>query len=189
MNIKNLLVAQRVADDQYIGKNAGKTKHQGLEIAADYLFYIAPKIKISPFINYTYSNHSFIEFIDTDINYAGNDLTGVPKHRINSGLQVQFFDDFNWMLTHQYVDAIPLTDANSLYSESYTLFGSKINYQKKLSQKIFIGASFGINNIFNVNYAQSVLINTQAFGGAEPRFYYPGNDRNYYSNLRLTYKL
>ena len=189
MNIKNLLVAQRVADDQYIGENAGKTKHQGLEIAADYLFYIAPKIKISPFINYTYSNHSFIEFIDTDINYAGNDLTGVPKHRINSGLQVQFFDDFNWMLTHQYVDAIPLTDANSLYSESYTLFGSKINYQKKLSQKIFIGASFGINNIFNVNYAQSVLINTQAFGGAEPRFYYPGNDRNYYSNLRLTYKL
>lgn len=189
MNIKNLLVAARVAEDQYIGKNAGKTKHQGFEIASDYLLYASAKLKITPFVNYTFSHHNFVEFSDADANFSGNELTGVPKHRINSGIQAQFFDDFHWVLTHQYVAAIPLNDANSLYSDPYTLFGTKISYQKKVTQQFTIGASFGINNLFDRNYAQSVLINAQGFGSAEPRFYYPGNNRNYYSSLNLRYML
>ena len=182
MNIKNLLVAERVADDQYIGKNVGKTKHQGIEIATDYLLQIASKLKITPFINYTFSNHSFVEFKDANANYSRNELTGVPKHFINSGLQVQFLDDFNWVVTHQYVDAIPLNDA-------YTILGTKISYKKKVTQQFAIGASFGINNLFDTNYAQSILINAQGFGNSEPRFYYPGNIRNYYSSLKMSYML
>ena len=50
------------------------------------------------------------------------------------------------------------------------------------------GVDFGINNIFDESYAQSVLINAVGFGGAEPRYFYPGNDRNFYGGLRLRYE-
>ena len=52
-----------------------------------------------------------------------------------------------------------------------------------------MGVNFGVNNVFDVIYARSVLINTQGFGGAEPRYYYPGDGRNFYGGLNLAYAL
>ena len=189
MNIKNLLVAERISDDQFVGKNAGKTKHQGLELSASYQLKLSSAVQLQPFLNYTFNKHNFIAFIDDGISYSGNELTGVPKHRVQSGLQMQLFQHFYWNTTHQYVGAIPLTDANSLYSDSFHVFTTKIGFQKKLTTHFSIASSFGINNLFDAKYAQSVLINTQAFGSAEPRYYYPGNNRNYYGSLQLRYSL
>ncbi|WP_047417099.1 TonB-dependent receptor domain-containing protein [Cellulophaga sp. Hel_I_12] len=189
MNVKNLLVAQRVGDDQFVGKNAGKTKHQGLEVAANYKLDISSNLSLSPFVNYTFNHHNFVDYIDGENDFSGNELTGVPKHRLSSGLQLSFLGDFYWNTVHQYVGAIPLTDANTLYSEAFSIFNTKMGYQKKLSSNFSIHAQVGVNNLFNLRYAQSVLINTQAFGGAEPRYYYPGNDRNYYTSLQLRYTL
>ena len=189
MDIKNLLVAQRVGDDQFIGKNAGETTHKGVELAGSYRIEINPSFTITPFVNYTFSDHSFVDFVDGENDFSGNPLTGVPKHRLNTGVQTQLFENFYWNSTHQFVGAIPLTDANSLSSDSFHVFTTKIGYEKNLTDAFSVGLNFGINNVFNVQYAQSVLINTQAFGGAEPRYYYPGNNRNYYTGIRLKYTL
>tara|TARA_R110002051_G_scaffold325871_1_gene432743 strand:- start:38130 stop:40211 length:2082 start_codon:yes stop_codon:yes gene_type:complete len=189
MNIKNLLVAQRVGDDQFVGKNAGKTKHQGLEVAANYKLDISSSLSLSPFANYTFNHHKFVAYIDGENDFSGNELTGVPKHRITSGLQLNFLGNFYWNTVYQFVGAIPLTDANTLYSEAFSIFNTKMGYQKKVSTNFSIHAQIGVNNLFNLRYAQSVLINTQAFGGAEPRYYYPGNNRNYYTSLQLRYTL
>lgn len=189
MEVKNLLVAERIGDDQFVGRNAGKTRHQGVEAAINYRWDLGSGIRITPFVNYTYNQHSFIEFIDGDDDFSGNPLTGVPKHRLNSGLQLQFKDHLFWNTTHQYVSSIPLTDANSLSSDPFHVFATKWRYEQKLSSAFSLGIALGINNVFNVLYAQSVLINTQAFGGSEPRYYYPGNNRNFYTSIRLSYML
>ncbi len=189
MIVKNLLVAERINDDQFIGKNAGKTSHRGLEFETNYTFTLAKEIHLTPFVSYTLNHHKFLKFIDEDQNYSGNPLTGVPKHRLSSGLQTNFFQNFYWNTVHQYVGAIPLTDANTMYSEAFHVFNTKIGYRKKLSNTLTIGVDIGINNIFDKVYAQSVLINTKSFGGKEPRYFYPGNERNYYGSLRLGYQL
>ena len=189
MDIKNLLVAQRVGDDQFIGKNAGKTRHRGLEITMNYRWDLSPQIQITPFINYTLSDHEFIEFIDGDNDFSGNPLTGVPKQRRTAGLQMQFFRDFYWNIVHQHVSEIPLTDANTLESDPFTVFTTRLGYRKKLSERFTVGMDLGINNVFDKVYARSVLINTQGFGGSEPRYYYPGDARNFYGSLRLGYHL
>ena len=189
MDIKNLLVAQRVGDDQFIGKNAGKTRHRGLEITMNYRWDLSSQIQITPFINYTLSDHEFIEFIDGDNDFSGNPLTGVPKQRRTAGLQMQFFSDFYWNIVHQHVSEIPLTDANTLESEPFTVFTTRLGYRKKLSERFTVGIDLGINNVFDKVYARSVLINTQGFGGSEPRYYYPGDARNFYGSLRLGYQL
>ncbi len=189
MDIKNLLVAQRVGDDQFVGKNAGQTKHQGLDLEVNYDWDISKKFRISPFVNYTFSDHSFVDFVDGEDDFSGNPLTGVPKHRINSGLRLQWGPGFYWNTTHQFVDEISLRDENTLYSDSFNVFNSRVGYRTTFFQKLTLGLDFGMNNIGNTRYAQSVLINAGSFGGNEPRYFYPGNDRNVYGSIRLGYFL
>ena len=191
MPIKNLLVAKRVGEDQYIGRNAGKTKHQGIDLDWNYKFNISNKIMLAPFVSYTYNNHSFVEFIDEEVNedYSGNSLTGVPKHKLNTGLQTTFGNGLYTNITHQFIDEIPLTDANTLYSKSFNLLNLKLGYKKQVLENLIFGLDFGINNLTNTKYAQSVLINASGFGGNAPRYFYPGNNLNYFGSLKLSYIL
>ena len=189
MDIKNLLVAQRVGNDQYVGKNAGSSRHQGLELGINYDFQASTDLQLTPFFNYTLSDDNFVDFVDGDNDYSGNPLTGVPKNRIDSGLQLWHTSGFYWNTTWQYISEIPLTDANTLSSNAFNLWNSRAGYKKQIFNKFFLGVDLGINNIANARYASSVLINAVGFGGAEPRYYYPGNGRNWYSSLQLTYKL
>ena len=189
MNIRNLLVAQRVGEDQFIGKNAGKTRHQGVEFQLDSRINLSNVSSLSPSIGYTISDHSFIDFVDGDDNFSGNPLTGVPKHRLHLGLRFEHKKQFYWSATSQFVDQIPLTDANSLSSESYNLFNTRIGYTREIVPNFSVGVNAGINNVFNTRYARSVLINAVGFGGNEPRYFYPGNDRNFYGGLVMKYQL
>jgi len=188
MNVENLLVAERVGEDQYIGRNAGKTRHQGVELDLQYQGKLSQTLTLTPYLSYTLNDHTFVDFVDGDNDYSGNPLTGVPKHLISSGLDVQHTSGLHLNLTHQFVDEIPLTDANSAYSDSFNVFNAKIGYQTSISQHIHLGLNAGINNVFDENYAQSVLINAVGFGGAEPRYFYPGNGRNYYGSMGLKYQ-
>ncbi len=189
MNVKNLLVAERIGEDQYIGRNAGKMRHQGLELDVNYTWNITSDIKLLPFARYTWSDHSFVKFIDKEHDYSGNKLTGVPRHRINAGFLCSLIDQWSWSTGLEFVDRIPLTDENSIYSDSYTIWNSSLNYSKTITPKLNMGARLGINNVFNSRYARSVLINATGFGGNDPRFYYPGNSRNFYASIQLHYRL
>lgn len=187
MNINDLLVAQRVGEDQFIGRNAGETRHQGLEVDVKYALRLSPKMVLSPYFSYTLSDHSFVDFVDGENDFSGNPLTGVPKNRIASGLDLRHTNGLQLNLTHQFVDKIPLTDANTLDSESFNVFNAKLAYQTSLSSHFSLGLNVGANNLFDTNYAQSVLINASSFGGALPRYFYPGNGRNFYGGARIAY--
>lgn len=189
MNISDLLVAQRVGEDQFVGRNAGQTRHQGLELDLKYAFRIFKTLQVSPYISYTLSDHSFVDFVDGDNDFSGNPLTGVPKNRISSGIDFRHPNGLQLNLTHQFVDNIPLTDANTLVSDSFTVFNAKLAYTTTLSSRFSLQLNFGANNVFNTNYAQSVLINAVGFGGAQPRYFYPGNNRNFYGGIQLEYTL
>jgi iron complex outermembrane receptor protein len=188
MDITDLLVAERIDEDLFIGRNAGQTRHQGIELDASFLGSIGNSWALIPRISYSYSNHTFVDFVDGDNDFSGNDLAGVPRHRLNSGLTLRNTSGFVFNLTHQFVDAIPLTDANTLFSESFNVFNMQLRYRTPLWDKFNIGFNFGANNLFDTNYAQSVLINAVGFGGAEPRFFYPGNGINYFGGIQLQYR-
>ena len=128
-----------------------------------------------------------MEFIDEDNDYSGNPLTGVPKHRLSSGIDFSHSNGLQLNLAHQFVDEIPMTDANSISSDSFNVFHAKLGYRTSVSSQISLGLNVGINNVFDSNYAQSVLINAVGFGGAQPRYYYPGNGRNYFGGIQLNY--
>ncbi|MGB5317050.1 MAG: TonB-dependent receptor [Robiginitalea sp.] len=189
MDIKDLLVAQRTGEDEFIGRNAGQTRHRGMEASLQYFMRPWNSWNVSPFLSYTLNNHSFVDFQTEDSDFSGNPLTGVPKHRIYGGLQINSDFGWFWNTSYQFVDAIPLTDSTSLYSDAYSLLNTQFGYRTQWDSRLNISLELGINNIFDTLYASSVLINATGFGGSEPRYYYPGNGRNYYVGILLLYAL
>ena len=136
------------------------------------------------FLTYTYADYKFKEFADDGEDFSGNQLTGTPKNVFNTGLDFTV-SGFYGNLNYQFVDEIPMTDDNSIYSSSYGLLNLKVGYESFLGSKFRLDISGGINNITDEMYASMVLVNAGSFGGRAPRYYYPGLPRNYYGGVTL----
>lgn len=187
LNIKNLIVSRRTTQDQFIGINAGSTKHNGLEAAINYNWLSNNNVTLSSFFNYTLNQFKFKNFVDDSNNFSGNKLTGVPSEVINLGFNFISSIGFYGNINYQHVGSMPINDSNSLFSESYNLTHCKIGYKLFLNKKLKLNAFFGLNNIFDVHYASQILINATGFGGSAPRYYYPGNPINYYTGININY--
>ena len=187
IQIENLLVAQRVAEDQYVGINAGKTNHNGIEFLTNYRFLVGSGISIKPYVNGALNFFEFDEFVNNDEDFSGNELPGVPKYTVNLGLDIQSESGFEFFGNYRNVGEIPLDDANSGYTDQYSLLNFKAGYTFKVLQDLNLNLYGGVNNALDENYAASIVTNAVGFGGAAPRYYYPGNPRNYYGGLQLNY--
>lgn len=186
LDIKNLLVAQRVGDDQYVGRNAGRTVHKGLEISTDYKWEITENLRITPYVNASFNWHQFKEFISEDIDFSGKELTGVPNVTIASGMGINW-NKLAFFVHHSYRGEMPMNDANSVYSDAYHLLNLKLGYEGNIFKQLNYNLNFGINNVTDTHYASSILINATGVNNSEPRYYYPGNPRNYYGGVALKY--
>ena len=187
MHIKNLLVARRTAADEYIGVNAGKTLHNGISASLNYTLLKSRKSTLSSFINYSFSDYSFQEFIDDEKgDFSGNKLTGTPSSTMNMGIDFISEKGIYGNINYNHVGEMPINDANTLNSNPYSLLNAKIGYTKKINQFTF-NVHVGINNIFDEKYASMILINAPSFGGKAPRYYYSGLPQNYYGGISLGY--
>ncbi|MFD1096673.1 TonB-dependent receptor domain-containing protein [Salegentibacter chungangensis] len=187
IQIENLLVAQRVGEDQYVGVNAGQTDHNGVEFLLNYNFELSESISLQPYLNTSLNFFEFDEFVNEGVDNSGNELPGVPKSVLNLGLDVESDFGLSFHSSFRNVSEIPLNDSNSVYSEGYSLVNIKAVYEIALIDDLKLKINAGINNLFDEHYAASVLTNAVGFGGAEPRYYYPGNPRNYFAGLSLDY--
>lgn len=88
---------------------------------------------------------------------------------------------------HLYVGEMPMNDSNSVFSDSYNIINLKLVYETNVLKNLNLKVNFGINNIFDMKYASAILINATGFNNSEPRYYYPGNPRNYYGGISLRY--
>ncbi|MBT8245496.1 MAG: TonB-dependent receptor [Winogradskyella sp.] len=186
LDVRNLLVARRTAEDQFIGINAGQTLHDGLELSLNSSIIDKENFKLSSFFNYSLNNYKFEDFIDGENDFSDNNLTGIPSSIINAGIDFSTKLGFYGNINFQYVGEQPITDSNSLFSKSYSLTNIKIGY-KKVFKKIKLHLFYGLDNIFDEAYASQILINATGFGGSVPRYFYPGNPINYYAGLNINY--
>lgn len=187
MEIKDLLVAKRVGDDQYVGLNAGKTFHEGIEITLNHNWSINRFFSLNSYLSGSLGNYEFKEFVDNGNDYSGNKLTGVAANKINAGITFNTNIGFYFSADYQFVDEIPMNDANTAFSDSYNLINLKTGYRFEIFPKLTTHFAFGINNATNTKYASLILPNAVAVGNASPRYYYPGLPVNYYGIVSLNY--
>ncbi len=187
IQIDDLLVAQRVAEDRFVGINAGKTSHNGIEFLLNYSFNLFSEVQLRPYLNGSLNFFEFTEFTNRDRDFSGNKLPGVPKSTYNLGLDANFRNLalYSNLLA---VGEIPLNDENSGFAEEYQVLNLRATYELEIIPRLSILFSAGVNNVFDERYAASILTNAVGFGGAPPRHYYPGNPRNYYAGAGLNFQ-
>ncbi|HAM11402.1 MAG: hypothetical protein A2X05_12895 [Bacteroidetes bacterium GWE2_41_25] len=189
IELKDLLVTKRVAEDIFTGMNAGKSRHQGFELSfhSKVFDYGSFPGRLLADISYTGSINRFIEFTDGGNNYDGNILPGIPHHSV--ALQ------FRWaalpmleISTHlQYTGKQYLNDSNSLDYPGYFLSNIKINSQFFQNKRFPFQFYVGINNLSDTHYASMLIVNAIGFNNVEPRYYYPGLPRNFYGGIQIQF--
>ncbi len=185
--IMNLLVARRVAEDQFVGLNAGESLHQGVEVLINYQWNLTEHIRINPYFSGSLNRFKFVDFLDNEVDYSGNKLPATPETQWNVGFNCTTQSGFSVMTSFRAVGSMYLNDGNTLSSAAYQLLDVKGVYAFKFLQHFEMQLNFGIQNSLDEKYAASILPNAVGFGNAQPRYFYPGNPRNYYGGFNVRY--
>jgi iron complex outermembrane receptor protein len=185
--IKNLLVARRTANDQFVGINAGSSSHTGLEFLVNYKLLELTQFQIIPYFSGGVNNFKFKEFLDDDADYSGNELTGVPEKQFNFGVDLNTNNGFSINTSFRTMGKVPLNDSNAKYSERYSLLDIKTAYVFTILKILTTELNAGINNVLDTKYAANILPNAVGFGTAAPRYFYPGNPVNFYGGFSVSY--
>lgn len=185
--IQNLLVAQRTAEDQYVGRNVGKTRHMGIEMQLNYRIYSTEKLSISSFTSSHWIKAKFRDFLDNDIDYSGKTLPGIPELHFNLGWEISLPGKLQFTNSFSYTDSMFLNDANTLSTQSFRLVDCKIDYTVNVLEVLNLKLYAGLQNLLNERYAASLLPNAVGFGNQLPRYFYPGTPFNYYGGVQLVY--
>ncbi len=190
MRVRNKLVAQRVGPDQYVGVNAGQTKHTGAELSARYAMIQQPGNTLSllqPFVQYSFGDYRFGRFVDEGVDYSGNRLPATSKHEFAGGLKWGTGFGLGGYVTYQYNGQMPLDDGNNKFTEPWSKLDLRLNYNKAFGP-VNLHAYIGINNVWDEHYASMIVPNAIGYGGAAPRYYYPGKPRHFYGGLSIQYR-
>src|SRR5690606_29390182 len=154
-----LLVAERVAEDQYIGRNAGKTNHNGVELFLRSDLQLTNGLHLRPFFNAAFNFFKFEEFVDQEVDHSGNALPGVPDKTINAGFDVVSDTGLRFYASYYHSGEIPLNDANTGFAEPYNVVNLKATYERTFLGRLGLELMVGVNNVFDEQYASSILPN------------------------------
>lgn len=187
INLQDLLVTKRITEESFMGINAGRTQHAGVELVMNYqLFQLASfpgKMTVSG--SGTVMRNLFVDFVDEGIDYSGNQLPGIPDKMGHLKLEWEPASNLELFVSYNFFGSQFLDDDNLLRYNPYQVFDMSCQYQVNLWNNINARLKLGINNVFNEHYASMLLVNAPSFGGAAPRYYYPGMPRNYNFSLSL----
>jgi iron complex outermembrane receptor protein len=189
IELNNLLVTKRITEDIFTGMNAGKTRHQGLELLLRNRIFDLSTFPgtLKSTLSYTFSQNRFVDFADDGNIYNGNDLPGIPDQYAQLQLSWNPIDKLE-VLTHlQYTGNQFINDANTLKYEGYFLVSIKAATQFQIKKAGVFNVYAGVNNLTNTHYASMLLVNALGFGNNEPRYYYPGLPRHFYAGVEMRF--
>ena len=185
MLVQDLLVARRTAADQFVGINAGGSKHVGVELDVKYKMFTRGDWESSFDLAYTFQKFTFSDFIDGDDDYSGNELTGALPNQVAFGWNGSY-KGLGLSMKYKFIDGMPMRDDNSIHSDAYSLVDLYVSQIISVG-KFDFSASVGINNLLDADYASMILVNAGSFGGNAPRYFYPGLPLNAFGQLSLKY--
>ena len=166
-------------------RNAGSTNQRGIEAQVDYAVWRNPETLIQELkINHAFTGHYF-EFADFNSggnDFSGNQLTGVAPNTLVNQLDVRSKFGLYLNFTHQYVDKLPLNDANTVYQDAYNLVGGRVGWRSTFVANWDFEAYLGVDNLLDESYSLGNDLN--AFAN---RFFQPAPGRNYYGGVKVGY--
>jgi len=180
LHVRDQLISFRTEEggDRDFYRNAGSTRHDGLEIALRW----RPERWMELTANYNWSNFTFRESVETDqITFtSGNRLPGIPEHRLMSELTVMP-GLYRINVTMELLDSYYVDNANTATNPGYEVFHLRLGHSGLgIGDHVTAMPFIKINNIFDATYNSSVSINAN-FG----RYYEPAPGRAVYAGFSL----
>jgi iron complex outermembrane receptor protein len=187
IELNNLLLTKRITEDIFTGMNAGKTRHQGLELQLRNRWFDTGNFpgQLTSMLSYTRSVNKFIDFTDDGNVYNGNNLPGIPDQFLHLLVTWRVLKYVEINTEFQHTGNQYLNDNNSLKYTDYTIGNLKIATRFDLKKAGILNIYAGINNISDTRYASMLIVNAQALNNTEPRYYYPGLPRHFIAGIQL----
>jgi iron complex outermembrane receptor protein len=133
--------------------------------------------------SHTYNHYRFNQYAPDGNDYSGRKLTGVPPTVSTFGVDLRLKKTLYANLTSNYVDHVPLNDANTEYASKYFLLGARIGLKKESENENGVDFFLGIDNALNQKYSLGNDLN--ALGG---RYYNAAAGINFYGGVKLSVK-
>jgi len=171
IRVEDEIVPFELSDGNTAYENAGSTDRYGTEVSLTYNLARG----LNAFLNYTYSDFKYDEFLDFD----GNFLPGIPKHNTFFALNYTRTKGLFGSLQVRSISELFALNNNSVTVDGFTVVNLKLGYKiDRLNADI--EPFFGINNVLGTEYFDNVRVN--AFGS---RFYEPAPTANFYGGVKF----
>jgi iron complex outermembrane receptor protein len=170
-----LIGFQAGGGERVLFRNAGSSTHKGLEASLSAL--VTPGLTLR--LAYTYSDFEFDDFRTEDGDFSGNRVPGVAPHQLFGRLTYAHRSGVTGSVEMEAAEGYFVDNANEARNDGYAVVHLRVGYGAGLAT-LGIEPFVGVNNVFDVRYNSSVVVN--AFGG---RYYEPAPGRNIYAGLRL----
>jgi len=160
-------------------ENAGRSTRTGVELGAVY----EPVEGLSASIAYTFSDFEFQDFKSrSGGDFDGQEIPGVPRHLVSAELAYEHELGLFGTWQVQFVDERYADNLNSASADSHVYSNIRIGYNHRMGNWE-LSPFVGINNLFDVQYTDSLRINDDA----NRRFYEPAPALNAFGGLSISY--
>lgn len=187
MMMRESIVQQQTPRGTVIFTNAGSTDQRGIELSTDIMLIDNPNGIVNTIRwnnSYTYNNFVFNDYVTNSGDFSGNELTGVSPHNFITRMSFDTKPGLYLNASYTFMDAIPLRDDNTIYSDSYELVQFKAGFRTHILSDLELDLYFGMDNVLDEQYSRGYDIN--AFGG---RYYQPAPGRNWFAGFRFNYSM
>jgi iron complex outermembrane receptor protein len=194
MKVSDLIVPKRIAEDFYIGMNAGASLHKGIEISLQqWLFGKRENNKPAPLsgvmnVSYSINSFRFLDFTEGEDDFSGNLLPGIPEKYFTGSIDLKSAVGIYSRIEVLSSARIPLDDFNSHFTDPWSVLNARAGYSFSLGKRWGFDAMMALNNITNKRYASMVVVNAPGTEENPPRSYYPGMPRWYTFTVGLKYR-
>ena len=179
-DVRDALIPYEIAAPRFFYRNAGSTRHRGMELSAD--LAVTPGVSLNAawtYSDYRYRRYRFTDTIPHVLD--GRALPGIPKHWLNlfARLQPATFRGAWGEVQQTYSSGYLVSDTGSTTTAPWWATNVRVGWDGKAGG-MRLAPFVGVNNVFNHRYVGSVVINA-----ARGRFYEPAPSRNIYVGLSV----
>lgn len=179
MQVRDFLVPYRNAAGETFYRNAGRTRHAGLEAALQGQLPRALSLAAS----YTFLHAEFVNARTGDgTSLDGNRVPGVPRHLL--GASLEWRPDPVWFAVEfERTSAYPVDNRNTAEIDGYTVLGARVSHPGYEWRGLSVQPFVAVKNLFDARYIGSVVPN--AFGG---RYFEPAAGRHWRAGVAVQFE-
>jgi iron complex outermembrane recepter protein len=179
--VRDALVPYEIAAPRFFYRNAGSTRHQGVEVGAD--LSVVPGVSMGAtwtYSDFRFRNYSFTDTAGTHV-LDGRPLAGIPVNWLHLTVRAQpaGFAGVWAELEPTYSSGYLVSDVANTRTSPWWSTNVRAGWDGEVGS-MRVAPFIGINNAFNHQYVSSVVINA-----ARGRFYEPAPGRNVYLGMSI----